>query len=43
MKERNIKPEVNKAAKQMNTKPIDTLNILNAVIELNIFCIRCSR
>ena len=35
MEKKVVLPEVNKAAKQMNTKIIDTLDILNAAMELN--------
>ena len=34
-KKKVVLPEVNMAAKQMNTKIIDTLDILNAETELN--------
>ena len=37
MEKKEILPEVNKGAMKMNTKIIDTLDILNAVTELNIF------
>ena len=43
MEKKVILPEVNKAAKQMNTKSIDTLDILNAVTELNIFLTRYAK